>query len=173
MNKDQEKETVARAAVELVRDEQIVELGTGSTTAYAVRPDAAIAIDVYNATDIPDGDPNDSGEHPIGKPAFGRGAPLSPRIFELLCETGEAGEQYLARRRSVEQAQLTAPLSPEQMGDQILASRMTHARVRELDPGGAHGYSSAEGCLTIWSSAASEASPLQRRVRPTQAGPND
>jgi ribose 5-phosphate isomerase A len=37
MNKDQEKETVARAAVELVRDGQIVGLGTGSTAAYAVR----------------------------------------------------------------------------------------------------------------------------------------
>src|SRR5919201_558744 len=37
MNKDQEKETAARAAVELVRDGQIVGLGTGSTAAYAVR----------------------------------------------------------------------------------------------------------------------------------------
>ena len=32
-------------------------------------------------------------------------------------------------------------------------------------PSGVHAFSSAEGCLTIWSSAASEASPLQRRVR--------
>jgi ribose 5-phosphate isomerase A len=37
MNTDQEKETAARAAVELVRDGQIVGLGTGSTAAYAVR----------------------------------------------------------------------------------------------------------------------------------------
>jgi ribose 5-phosphate isomerase A len=37
MNKDQEKETAARAAVELVRDGQIVGLGTGSTAAHAVR----------------------------------------------------------------------------------------------------------------------------------------
>jgi ribose 5-phosphate isomerase A len=37
MNKDQEKEIAARAAVELVRDGQIVGLGTGSTAAYAVR----------------------------------------------------------------------------------------------------------------------------------------
>jgi ribose 5-phosphate isomerase A len=37
MNKDLEKETAARAAVELVRDGQIVGLGTGSTAAYAVR----------------------------------------------------------------------------------------------------------------------------------------
>ena len=37
MNKDLEKETAARAAVELVRDGQIVGLGTGSTAVYAVR----------------------------------------------------------------------------------------------------------------------------------------
>src|SRR5205809_4383380 len=37
MNKDLEKETAARAAVELVRDGQLVGLGTGSTAAYAVR----------------------------------------------------------------------------------------------------------------------------------------
>jgi ribose 5-phosphate isomerase A len=35
--KDQEKETAARAAVELVRDGQIVGLGTGSTAGYAIR----------------------------------------------------------------------------------------------------------------------------------------
>jgi endoglucanase len=54
-----------------------------------VRPDVAIAIDVYTATDIPDGDPHDSGEHPLGMPALGRGTPLSHRIFDLLWETAE------------------------------------------------------------------------------------
>jgi endoglucanase len=54
-----------------------------------VRPDVAIAIDVYNATDIPEGDPNESGEHPLGKPAIARGSPLSPRVFELLYETAD------------------------------------------------------------------------------------
>ena len=78
-------DVVAVAAV----GEEVGDFAGSRTTAYAVRPDVAIAIDVYDATDIPDGDPNDSGEHPIGKPALGRGAPLSPRIFELLCETAE------------------------------------------------------------------------------------
>jgi putative aminopeptidase FrvX len=78
-------DVVAVAAV----GEEVGDFAGARTTAYAVRPDVAIAIDVYNATDIPEGDPNDSGEHPIGKPAFGRGAPLSPRIFELLCEAAE------------------------------------------------------------------------------------
>jgi putative aminopeptidase FrvX len=78
-------DVVAVAAV----GEEVGDFAGSRTTAYAVRPDVAIAIDVYNATDIPDGDPKDSGEHPIGKPAFGRGAPLSPRVFELLCEAAD------------------------------------------------------------------------------------
>jgi putative aminopeptidase FrvX len=78
-------EVVAVAAI----GEEVGDFAGARTTAYAVRPDIAIAIDVYTATDIPDGDPHDSGEHPLGKPALGRGTPLSPRIFELLWETAE------------------------------------------------------------------------------------
>jgi putative aminopeptidase FrvX len=78
-------DVVAVAAI----GEEVGDFAGARTTAYVVRPDVAIAIDVYNATDVPDGDPNDSGEHPIGKPAFGRGAPLSQHIFELLCETAD------------------------------------------------------------------------------------
>ncbi len=47
--------------------------------------------------------------------------------------TGEAGEQYLARRRGMEAAQLAATLSPEAMGEQILASKMSLSDVRERD----------------------------------------
>ena len=79
-------DVVAVAAV----GEEVGDFSGSRTTAYAVRPDVAIAIDVYNATDIPEGDPHDSGEHPLGKPALGRGTPLSARVFDLLWETGEA-----------------------------------------------------------------------------------
>jgi putative aminopeptidase FrvX len=78
-------EVVAVAAI----GEEVGDFAGARTTAYAVRPDVAVAIDVYTATDIPDGDPHDSGEHPLGMPALGRGAPLSSRIFELLYETGQ------------------------------------------------------------------------------------
>jgi putative aminopeptidase FrvX len=78
-------DVVAVAAV----GEEVGDFAGARTTAYAVEPDVAVAIDVYNATDIPDGDPNDSGDHPLGKPALARGAPLSPGIFELLRETAE------------------------------------------------------------------------------------
>jgi endoglucanase len=81
-------EVIAVAAV----GEEVGDFSGARTTAYSVEPDVAIAIDVYNATDIPDADAHDSGEHPLGKPAIGRGAPLSPRIFELLYETAEQEE---------------------------------------------------------------------------------
>jgi putative aminopeptidase FrvX len=78
-------DVVAVAAV----GEEVGDFAGARTTAYAVEPDVAIAIDVYDANDVPDGDPNDSGDHPLGKPALARGAPLSPRIFDLLTETAE------------------------------------------------------------------------------------
>jgi putative aminopeptidase FrvX len=78
-------DVVAVAAV----GEEVGDFAGARTTAYVVQPEVAIAIDVYEATDIPDADPHQSGEHPFGKPALGRGAPLSPRIFELLYETAE------------------------------------------------------------------------------------
>jgi endoglucanase len=78
-------EVVAVAAV----GEEVGDFSGARTTAYSVEPDVAIAVDVYNATDIPDADVHDSGEHPLGNPALGRGAPLSPRIFELLYETAQ------------------------------------------------------------------------------------
>jgi putative aminopeptidase FrvX len=79
-------DVVAVAAV----GEEVGDFAGSRTTAYAVRPDVAIAIDVYGANDIPDSDPSESGDHPLGKPALGRGAPLSSRIFDLLWETAEA-----------------------------------------------------------------------------------
>jgi putative aminopeptidase FrvX len=78
-------EVVAVAAV----GEEVGDFAGARTTAYSVQPDVAIAIDVYDANDIPGAEPHDSGDHPFGKPALGRGAPLSPRIFELLYETAE------------------------------------------------------------------------------------
>jgi putative aminopeptidase FrvX len=79
-------DVVAVAAV----GEEVGDFAGSRTTAFSVRPDVAIAIDVYGATDIPDGDPSESGDHPIGKPALGRGTPLSEEIFDLLWQTAGA-----------------------------------------------------------------------------------
>ncbi len=79
-------EVVAVAAV----GEEVGDFSGARTTAYAVEPDVAVAIDVYDANDIPGAEPHDSGDHPLGKPAIGRGSPLSPWIFDLLEETAAA-----------------------------------------------------------------------------------
>ena len=60
------------------------------TTAYTVRPDFAIAIDVTDARDIPEADPKEGGDVKLGAGAvLTRGAPLSTKLFELLYETAE------------------------------------------------------------------------------------
>lgn len=76
------------AAVAAVQEE--IGLFGARTAAFAVRPDAAVAIDVTHATDAPGIDETEIGSHPFGSgPAIGRGSTLSPRIFELLRDTAE------------------------------------------------------------------------------------
>jgi putative aminopeptidase FrvX len=60
------------------------------TSAFEVRPDLALAIDVTHATDAPGVEEKEIGSHPLGSgPAIGRGSTLSPKVFELLVETAE------------------------------------------------------------------------------------
>jgi putative aminopeptidase FrvX len=76
------------AAVAAVQEE----IGSkgAATTAYALQPDLALAVDVSHATDAPGVEEKEVGRHPLGSgPIIGRGSTLSPRIFELLTETAE------------------------------------------------------------------------------------
>jgi endoglucanase len=76
-------------AVAAVQEETT--LGGATTTAYSLRPDLAIVVDVTHATDAPGIDVNEIGSHPFGSgPVIERGSNLSPRVFELLYETAEA-----------------------------------------------------------------------------------
>ena len=60
------------------------------TTAFSLDPDLAIAVDVTHATDAPGVEEKEQGSHAFGSgPVIGRGATLSPRIFELLTEAAE------------------------------------------------------------------------------------
>jgi putative aminopeptidase FrvX len=77
------------AAVAAVQEE--IGLYGARTSAFEVRPDLAVAIDVTHATDAPGVDEKEVGSHPLGSgPAIGRGSTLSPKVFELLVETAEA-----------------------------------------------------------------------------------
>jgi putative aminopeptidase FrvX len=60
------------------------------TSAFEVRPDLAVAVDVTHATDAPGVDEKEVGSHQLGSgPVISRGSTLSPKVFELLVETAE------------------------------------------------------------------------------------
>ena len=73
-----------------VTQEEIT-LGGAHTSAYTLRPDVAIAVDVTFETSPPGHDEKELGRHRFGSgPVLTRGATLDPRIFELLHDTAEA-----------------------------------------------------------------------------------
>ena len=77
------------AAVAVAQEE--ITFGGAYTTAYSLRPDVAIVVDVTFATDQPGVSEKELGKHPFGSGAvLTRGSTLDPRVFELLHEAGEA-----------------------------------------------------------------------------------
>jgi putative aminopeptidase FrvX len=82
------------AGVAAVQEE--IGLFGARTSAFELRPDLAVAVDVTHATDAPGVDEKELGVHPLGSgPVIGRGSTLSPKVFELLVETAEAeGIEY-------------------------------------------------------------------------------
>jgi endoglucanase len=82
----------ARMAAVAAVQEEIGSMGAGAT-AYALRPDVAIAVDVTHATDAPGVDEKELGSHPLGSgPVISRGARLAPRVYELLVEAAEGAD---------------------------------------------------------------------------------
>lgn len=76
------------AAIASVQEE--IGLNGAATSAFAAEPDLAIAIDVTHATDAPGVEEKELGSHALGSgPVIARGSTLSPKLFELLCETAE------------------------------------------------------------------------------------
>ncbi len=80
--------TASMAAVAAVQEE--IGLFGARTSAFALRPDIAVAVDVTHATDAPGIDEKETGSHPLGSgPVIGRGSTLSPKVFELLVAAAE------------------------------------------------------------------------------------
>jgi endoglucanase len=60
------------------------------TSAFALRPEVAIVVDVTHATDQPGIQLGEMTKHPLGSgPVIGRGTMLHPRVFELLYDAAE------------------------------------------------------------------------------------
>jgi endoglucanase len=65
--------------------------GGSRTSAYSLRPDVAIAVDVTFETTPPGHDEKELGRHRFGSgPVITRGSTLDPRVFEMLHDTAEA-----------------------------------------------------------------------------------
>jgi putative aminopeptidase FrvX len=92
--KDRGKLNGRMTAIASVQEE--IGLHGAATSAFAVAPDLALAVDVTHATDTPGMEEKQLGSHPLGSgPSIGRGSTLSPKLFELLCETADrAGIEY-------------------------------------------------------------------------------
>jgi endoglucanase len=73
-----------------VTQEEITFAGA-RTTAYSLRPDVAVAVDVTFETAQPGVDEKEVGRHEFGSgPVLTRGSTLDPQVFERLHETAEA-----------------------------------------------------------------------------------
>lgn len=79
-------DVVAVAAVQ----EEITFAGA-RTTAYSLRPDVVVVVDVTHATDAPGIDEKENGSHPFGSgPVIERGSTMHPRVFEELAAAADA-----------------------------------------------------------------------------------
>jgi putative aminopeptidase FrvX len=79
------------AAVAVTQEE--ITFAGARTTAFTLKPDIAIVVDVTFATDAPGSEEKEIGSHKFGSgPVLTRGATLDPQLFELLHAAGdEAG----------------------------------------------------------------------------------
>jgi putative aminopeptidase FrvX len=79
--------TVCAAAVA----QEEITFGGSTTTAYTLRPDIAVVVDVTHASDAPGLEEKQIGRHRLGSgPVLTRGSTLDPSVFELLHAAGEA-----------------------------------------------------------------------------------
>jgi putative aminopeptidase FrvX len=146
------------AAVAVAQEE--ITFGGAHTTAYALRPDIAVVVDVTFATDAPGTDEKELGRHKFGSgPVLTRGSTLDPTVFELLHAAGEAegipftvaassratgtdADAFHISRAGIPSAVVSLPLrymhSPVEMvqlDDVENAAKLIAAFVRRLEPG--------------------------------------
>jgi putative aminopeptidase FrvX len=142
-----------------VAQEEIT-FGGAHTTAYTLRPDIAVVVDVTFATDAPGSDEKEIGRHKFGSgPVLQRGSTLDPRVFELLHAAGEAegipftvtasarstgtdADAFHRSRGGIPSAVVSVPLrymhSPVEMvqlDDVENAAKLIAAFARRLEPG--------------------------------------
>jgi endoglucanase len=144
-------------AVAVAQEE--ITFGGARTTAYSLRPDIAIVVDVTFATDQPGIDEKELGRHRFGSGGvINRGSTMDPQVFELLYAAGEAegipftvsasaratgtdADAFHISRAGIPTGVVSVPLrymhSPVEMvqlGDVDSAARLIAAFARRLGP---------------------------------------
>jgi putative aminopeptidase FrvX len=142
-----------------VTQEEIT-FGGATTTAYSLRPDIAVVVDVTFATDSPGSEEKELGSHKFGSgPVIQRGSTLDPVVFELLHAAAEAeqipftvaasarytgtdADAFHLSRGGIPSAVVSIPLrymhSPVEMvqlDDVENAAKLIAAFARRLEPG--------------------------------------
>lgn len=86
-----ERPNAAVMAVATVQEEIGGFSGGGArSSAFALEPDVAIAVDVTFSTDVPDAEKRELGEHTLGGgPVLTRGSSANPVVFDRLVEAAE------------------------------------------------------------------------------------
>lgn len=81
----------ARVTAVATAQEEIGHSGGGArTSAYALRPDVALVVDVTFSTDVPNIEKKELGEHRLGGgPVLTRGSASHDRVFEMLAEVAD------------------------------------------------------------------------------------
>lgn len=156
---DREGLSASVAAVATAQEEIGHSGGGARTSAYAFEPDAAIVVDVTFATDAPQIEKKQTGEHKLGSgPVLTRGSAANPVAFDRLVEAAEAAEIpytiqaaarytatdadaiYLTRRGvatgivSVPNRYMHSPNEIVSLDDLDAAARLIAEFVRRLDP---------------------------------------
>jgi len=146
------------AGVAVTQEE--ITFGGAHTTAYTLRPDIAVVVDVTFATDSPGTEEKELGSHKFGSgPVIQRGSTLDPTVFELIHAAGEAegipftvaasarytgtdADAFHLSRGGIPSAVVSIPLrymhSPVEMvqlDDVENAAKLIAAFARRLEPG--------------------------------------
>ncbi len=86
-----EEENTSAEVVAVASVQEEIGLNGARGAAYGLDPDAAIAVDVTHATDVPGAPKNENGDHALGSgPVITRGSTLSPIVIEGLIEVAES-----------------------------------------------------------------------------------
>jgi endoglucanase len=146
------------AAVAVTQEE--ISFGGSRTTAYSLRPDIAVVVDVTFSTDAPGADEKELGRHRFGTgPVLQRGSTLDPTVFELIHAAAEAegipftvaasaratgtdADSFHVSRGGIPSTIVSIPLrymhSPVEMvqlDDVENAAKLIAAFIRRLEPG--------------------------------------